>query len=55
MPNKDRSIDPGGQNTAENPDRWAVIRDIGVLQVKLVTKRVWAARQFVKMLLCIIN
>jgi len=36
MPGEDQSIDPGGKDSAAEPDRWAVIRDIGVLQVKLI-------------------
>ncbi len=36
MLGEDRSIDPEAENSGDAPDRWTVIRDIGVLQVKLV-------------------
>lgn len=36
MLGEDRSIDPDAEDSGDEPDRWTVIRDIGVLQVKLV-------------------
>jgi len=36
MPGEDRPIEPDAKKSGDERDRWTVIRDIGVLQVKLV-------------------